>query len=549
MRTTLVFLALAVASGGVAAADTLYEKMIKEAVALQTEKRRGESPERRFGRAYDHLAKAAQRRPERWEAFFYRGLNRCEMAVVTHGVVQETLTKAHAAGASPEKLKEIEGHGRDFLEMIRQEARQNFEVMVRRMQESREYDKRNVDLAKAALRYANRQYLDDGKTKGSISLFRSLAERRVLPATSWEYVARSYNELGVQEYTGENFPEAQDYWDKALRAAERAEKEFRAMGRPGASVMREVIMTNKAGAYEMDQEFGRAETILRRQVEVESFNAAHCKNLGLVLGFQNKLDEALYYYERARRICRSAGDGVELSRWHGNAWLRAASIHGVLLERNGDVELAWRLFLEYRALFGDDYNFSFWFGSFAAALGNYELAWTYLQRASELQPHCPAPFQKLLEIAPRTAGSTDEVRERIAKAKEAFAEVRRNYRVRGGSPTLKRICGGLQDLGDAAGAPPDFSLLEPDPLAGLGPAAPPDWVRKEKERREPYEPWEPKPDEAPPPVAVPDGPAPDEDGFAGTWRRLFAWGLGALVLVGLGILVLARRGGPEAAAS
>ena len=54
-------------------------------------------------------------------------------------------------------------------------------------------------------------------------------------------------------------------------------------------------------------------------------------------------------------------------------WVTHPTIEGVYVavRHDGDVLLAWRLFLQYRQLFGDDYNFCLWFGDFAADAGEY----------------------------------------------------------------------------------------------------------------------------------------------------------------------------------
>ena len=132
-----------------------------------------------------------------------------------------------------------------------------------------------------------------------------------------------------------------------------------------------------------------------------------------------------------------------LAKWHGNAWLRAASIHGKLLTDDGDIALAWRLFAEYRTLHGDDYNFSLAFGDFCAELKQYDLAWKFLQRARFLKPQCPATYLKLEQIAARTSGTREEVRARMERAKlgarRGQQEISRYRRSRSHQAHLRRL--------------------------------------------------------------------------------------------------------------
>jgi hypothetical protein len=256
------------------------------------------------------------------------------------------------------------------------------------------------------------------------------------------------------------------------------------------------------------------------------------------VGFQNRLKEALYYYGQARDICLRTRTVEFLGKWHGNAWLRAAVIHGKLLETDGDLATAWRLFLEYRRMCGDDYNFSVAFADFAASLGRYDLAWRYYEHACALEPECTTPYFGLVAVAPRLGGTREEVDARIEKATAELEKVRARVELRGETAARKRHCGGLDDLGDRGPArPPVVVLLEPDPLAGTAADAPPDWVLKAAELRDPFTPWTPpSPRKAPGPGA---GKSAEETGGVGGALV----GLVVVVVVGLviGLFLFGRR--------
>jgi hypothetical protein len=203
------------------------------------------------------------------------------------------------------------------------------------------------------------------------------------------------------------------------------------------------------------------------------------------------LREALYAYRRAREACHGKVAPFFPGLLHGNAWLKAAMIHGKLLEDDGDLRVAWRLFLEYRQMLGDDYTFCLNFGDFASQHGQLELAWTFVTRARDLQPSCPNPYQLLLQIAPRMSGDQKEIRTRVARARDDLERARQAYQAGGAAWRLGRLCAGLRDGADSGGLRNARQLLDPDPLAGLGLDRPPDWLLKAAERRRPFEPYEP----------------------------------------------------------
>ena len=238
-------------------------------------------------------------------------------------------------------------------------------------------------------------------------------------------------------------------------------------------------------------DYGTTEKILREQTRLEPNQPVHWKNLGLVLGYQNRLRDALYSYRRAREACRRMNAPYFPGLLHGNAWLKAAMIHGKLLEDDGDLRVAWRLFLEYREMLGEDYAFCLNFGDFAFQHDQYELAWTYVTRARDLQPSCPNPYQLLLQIAPRASGDQMVVRARVVRARENLERARKEYQTGGAAWRLGRLCAGLRDGADSGGLRGAKELLDPDPLAGLDLGRPPDWHLTAAERRRPFEPYVP----------------------------------------------------------
>jgi tetratricopeptide (TPR) repeat protein len=301
-----------------------------------------------------------------------------------------------------------------------------------------------------------------------------------------------------------------------------------------------MFFTNKAGAYGMDNEYGLAEDLLREQIREDPHQPAHHKNLGLVLGFQDRLKEALYHYRRARELCARTPTRTSLMLLNGNAWMRAAVIHGKLLTDDGDLHLAWRLFLEYRQAFGDDYNFCLWFGDFALNAGEYALAWRYLEVARELQPHCTASYHKLLEIAPRTEGTQAEVKARIEAAKAASEASRARFKGGEESPAVQRVCAGLGDIGDLGAQPSRAPFLDPDPLPGADFAKPPAWLLAAAKERDAFRPWKPSGRE---PTAENSPATGDTVSRADDEAWVWAVGLGmaVLLLLGMGLVFFRRR--------
>lgn len=527
MRRTLLA-ALPLTAPALAAES--YEEIIHDARRLEGEIRPGEQADVALERAYQRLGEAAQLAPGRWEAFALRGTNRCTAAVVCREILLHLLGDARARGEPPDTVQAMEARGYEFIGICIANARQNFSVMHANMQRTNEVDPNRLQFVIAALRFAEAEYLTapDG-TPGAIDEFKELMRRGWMPDYCSEFVARSYVQLGVTAVSQDRMEEAQQLWDEALKWSRTA-------------ATRRVILSNKAATFDLHEELGRAEALVRQQIEMEPDQPIHWKNLGLMLGHQNKLRAALRAYERTRALCESVEGPVPLGAFHGSAWLKAAMIHGKLLEEDGDLPLAWRLFLEYRAMLGDDYNFCINFGEFAFHMGQFDLAWTYLGRARDLQPFCLMPHQLLLMTALRLQGPPDEMKIRIEKAREAHREAQRRFLPSDESPALKRLCGGLRDRISVGLAGSISELLDPDPLAAHGPERPPEWITAAAATRQPFR------ADAPDPVEQGSernsGPTSVEP-VEGLGLRSLYWGLAlGLPALATAAWLLSRRGRP-----
>ncbi len=517
----LVLLLVLACSAGTATAQDRYHRCIQHAAGIFW--RGAPTAPKRIDAAYRHLAKCAGSAPDRWEAYFERGLNRCQAAIWGQAAVRETVGRARALGSSMSEIRQIEQQHRQFNETCLLEAHRGFTIAMERMRKAGQFDQNYWTFAEASLKFAAREYTKaQGGRPGAIDDFKKLIGRRFLVELAQEQIAWCYLDLGYEAFQRDEFEEAHAHWDEALNWAKREE-------------LRRIIFTNKAGAYEMDQEFGRAEKLLRRQIDAEPDRAVHWKNMGLVLGYQARLKEALYSYRRAREACGPVQDERSLARWHGNAWLRAATIHSKLLEQDGDVAVAWRLFVEYRDLHGDDYNFCLAFGDVCAAFKQYDLAWTYLQRAKALQPQCPATYLKIEQIAARTSGTRDEVRARIKEAKFQRSEISKRFQGTDEASHTKRICGGLRDMADGSPAS-DGSRLTPDPLAGFSKDTMPPWLAAVATTRAPFNAFVPDVEVAP--VA---GPRADNASKASVPAWVW-WTAGGAILVLAVVALMVSRG-------
>ena len=510
------------------AAEESYEGILEEADRIFRSSGPGHPVPERLDAEYAKLAEAALLVPTRWEAFFHRGLNRCRAVFFMRGIAQNRIAHLRAEGQPAHLIAELETGQRAFVVARLQEAQHNFGVMDRLMRERGESHRDRILFANASIKFARREFLEaQGGRPGAIEDFKTLIRRNFLKDRCGDHIALSYMDLGAQAYRDRKYAEAQQLWEEGLRWTRQTD-------------LRRMIHTNKAAAYGMANEYGLAEDILREQIRAEPHRPIHHKNLGLVLGFQDRLGEALHHYRRARELCARTRSILPLMLLNGNAWLRAAVIHGKLLTDDGDLRLAWRLFAEYREAFGDDYNFCLWFGDFAASVGQYALAWRYLEAARDLQPHCTSAYHKLLEIAPRTEGTMEEVKARIEAAKASSEAARERYEGATELPEVQRVCGGLGDLGDLGTRPSRAVLLDPDPLDGASVANPPAWLARAAKGRAPFVPWTP-------PAGEPEGAdvsvTGDGEPTAGATSWVWAVGLfvAVLLLLGMGMAFLRRR--------
>ncbi len=473
----LGFLTLLATVGG-ADNDKKYSRLMAQARALELD-RTLPTIEVRLNRARDKFIEAARQCPARWEAFFELGVNRCKRAFWMHGEAQDHITLSRARGLAPARLTAMEVGAKAQIETELAETYRWFKNGFERQERLYgERDQQLVRVANAFTKFAAREYLRAKQGRpGAIADFQALLRSQYNETLCRNHIAMCYLDLGVEAYGEQDYKKAQDWWDKALRWAK-------------ASWLRRMIYSNKAGAYELDSEFALAEKLLQKQIAEEPGSPVHHKNLGLVAGFQNRLPEAAYYYRKARELC-ARDPNRRLAFFHGNAWLRAAEIHGHLLERNGDVLLAWRLFMEYRARHGDNYNFAIAFGRFASINRRYSLAWRFFQHAAKLQPHCTVPFLELIRIAPRVGKTREEADQLSADTKERLEKVQARYAGTDEPHDVARVCAGLRDDPRLRSSPKNLAMEGDDPFAELSADKPPAWVQKITEEREPYEPWTP----------------------------------------------------------
>jgi len=542
MRTALILLFAATGIFAQGKGGAAGQRLLDEALAIQSRPAPGESEEAALDRAFLKMGEALQADPNLSDAYFYRGFNRCLKNGIVRAILGERLNDMRAQGYSAAEQQNTRAHGEQFIKAVLHDAYENFARMALIMKKQGTWDEDVLTFTRGATKFASAEYLRaKGDTPGAIDEFRSLMKRNWNPPLCADLIARSYLQLGAIAFADEDFSGAQEFWDKGLRWA-------------AAPHIRRTLLTNKAGAYEMDNQFGLAEELLRKQIKSEPDRPTHWKNLGLVLGYQSHLRSALYAYGQSRRQCRVLGTRFPVALLHGNSWLKAAMIHGKLLEADGDLRIAWRLFLEYRGMFGDDYNFCINFGEFCHQMGQYELAWTFLVRAREIHPFCPNPYQLLLPVAQRMATGTPEERKaRREKAKAELQRIRELFKSRDESQALTRLCGGLRDLGDGRSQAIRAALIQPDPLRGETAGNPPLWIVDAAARREPYVPYEPSIEEflaesaqaaeaaaeAQEPAAPPETDAEAEPGIA--WRKWAVGGVVALVLLGLCGLLLRRK--------
>jgi tetratricopeptide (TPR) repeat protein len=532
----ILVLAPVTVAQGRGARNAAATDLLNKALRLQESPPPGMTQDRALDEAYQIMGKAFQADARLWQALLYRGINRCDKMLLANQKLRARLLALRAEGESDAETARIEGLANDFIsDVILRDAHQNFAHMERTMKRLGEPSDDTVLFANAMMKFSHGEYLKaHAGAPGAIDDLKKLVQRKFMIEFCAERIALAYMDLGATEFEERRYEEAQDLWDKGLRWAHNEK-------------IRRFILTNKAGAYEMDDEYGLAEELLRKQLRSEIDRPAHWKNLGLVLGYQNRLRPALFAYRQSRNLCGEYGRRSPIARLHGNSWLKAAMIHGKLLEAEGDLRTAWRLFLEYRAMFGDDYNFCFNFGEFVFHMGQYNLAWEYLSRAKDLQPFCPHASVLLVRVAQRvTLGTPEEQRARRELAKEELEASRERFSSRNESPQMKRICGGLQDLGDGDLRRANPAPMTPDPLVGYRiDSPPPPWLVKRAAQRDPFMPFEISPSEflaktsEDAEASAVRAQAESEEPQKANWKWL-ALGAGGLA-VALGAIALFRR--------
>ncbi|MHC4448826.1 MAG: tetratricopeptide repeat protein [Planctomycetota bacterium] len=530
-RALVLLLFLAVAAAPARAGRREAEVILREAIRLQTNPPRGVSQDDALNRAYIRMADAFRADPTFWMVLLQRGLNRCTKADLNRSMLRDRLQLMRTQGAGPKRVEMLAAQGGDYIDRVVMESYQDFQHMHRVMKRTNTPDKNAIAFANAMMKFAQGEFLKGKRdAPGAIDDLKSLIKRDWQVEHCADLLARIYMRMGAEAFQAEVYDKAHEYWDAGLRWAV-------------TDRMKRDLLTNKAGAHATRNEYELAEGVLRGLLRWDRQQPEHWKNLGLTLGYQSKLPSALYAYRHARTLARAQSRNTQIVYLHGNAWLKAAMIHGKLLEADGDLKVAWRLFLEYREMFGDDYNFCFNFGEFCFHMGQYELAWTYLRRAADIHPFCPNPFLLLVRVSQRLTEGTPEEREaRREKVKTELEEARRLYKPSEESHTVRRICGGLQERGEERMVGGPTGLIEPDPLDGLrADGSPPAWLVAQAEARDAHQLFDPSIDEfLAEPGDEPEPPAVAEPVGEEAASRL-GWFLGGGIAAVLLAFVLLRR--------
>ena len=464
-----------------AAAQGRYEQLIQEAHEVANDHQSAERLTARLIKVYGILGQATEVDPRRFESWFWRGIYKCAEAREIRTAAKALIEEHRLRNVSTAEMttQEILDHHKkiseNFIAQSRDHARRDFFQMLRIIQD--EYPRDEFQalllLSNALLKYADSEFLEAGDGKrGCIADFKVLLRKNIEPHLVRYCLTWSYVEMATDAYDAEDYDKAQELWEEAFKYAP-------------TLTLKHQILGNIAGTYEVDSRYEDAEAVLYKQIELAPNNPEAWKNLGLVLGLRSRFREALVAYAKVRELSQVHRGSHILALRHGNAWLRAAMIHGNLLPEDGDIKLAWRLFWEYRSLHGDDYNFSLAFADFAYDKGRYELAQRYYDHTKKLQPFCIHSYQRLVEIAVRLPGGADTRAKRIKEAKEAHKNANDRYVTRHIDENMKRICAGMQeDRVTETDAGPRF--LDPDPLKDFGIENLPDWVTAVAAKRLPH---------------------------------------------------------------
>ncbi|MGQ0613404.1 MAG: hypothetical protein ACT4PV_06685 [Planctomycetaceae bacterium] len=462
-RARLLLLVL-LAWGGPLPAREQVEEILLDVERILRDDSGTESVGQRYDRAIERAYDAARLDPNCADAFFKAAVIRIQYVIEAPEQTQEVLGRLRAQGAPVEEIERIRAEAAGHLQELLEFAYRDFSLMEQALARKGRSEPDLILLASALIKFAGREF---EKTKhgdpGAIADLKALVQRKYRVEMCAEFLARSYLQLGSDQYVAEEYDKAQELWKEALRWAP-------------TPALRRLIRNNQAGAFQADNAFDNAEAVLRQLVKDEPDRPEHWKNMGLLLGFRARLKEALFAYGKAREACARRAGSEFLAVLHGNAWLRAALIHANLLPEEGDMLEAWRLLLEYRAIFGDDYAFSLAFAEVAFEHGEYAWAARYYEHARSLLPHCPQAYQRLVELAPRLPGTSEERQARIERARAEYESNKARFSAREEEVNLVRLCSGTRDIGDGRLYQGRLPPADPDLLAGLGPDKPPDWL-------------------------------------------------------------------------
>ncbi|MCZ6786422.1 MAG: hypothetical protein O7E54_04570, partial [Planctomycetota bacterium] len=165
MRCALLFPLLLVCTPAVAQASR-YDALLDEAVRLQNARRPGEPVEKPYERAYQKLFEAYKADPRRYEAPMQRGLNRCDLTVQVRALLVRKLNTLRVGGGTPAASTVMEKKGVHLMDMLIQQARQDFSVMASRLRAARiknpellQFATASMQFATASMKYAQGDYL------------------------------------------------------------------------------------------------------------------------------------------------------------------------------------------------------------------------------------------------------------------------------------------------------------------------------------------------------------------------------------------------------
>jgi len=463
-----------------AAAQDRYDSIVLESHRIAHTPVKGESLELRLRRAVNHLAKAVKLDEDRWPAWYWRGMYRTDTAGAIRAMLHDHLDTQRTLGGTDALLAERSAAAQQFIDREIQLAGIDFANMGRALRKKGSHGREELLLANAMMKFNARalEKTPDGKP-GAIADLKKLVQLRIQLPEVLATLTRAYMLLAEDKFAVDEYEKAEALWNEALKYAPTADLQHHILG-------------NLVGMYEVDNRYVKSEEMLHKQLRLDPSRAETWKNLGLVLGLQSRLREALVCYKRVAELSRERLGNHGLALVHGNAWLRAATIHGTLLEGDGDLLLAWRLFLEYRSLHGDDYNFALAFGGLCFDFEQYELAGVYYEHAKKLRPFCIAAYQRLREVAARLPGTAEERRKRSEAAKVAFDAANDRYVVRDIPQRMQRICGGMSETFRSRPRDSEAAILSPDPLAGFDPNTPPPWILELAAARDPFRPYDPE---------------------------------------------------------